>query len=181
MAELQRKQWKKPGKEQLLIGVLFGILLLVVAVPTESRKEEKEPETAAFLEPADSEDAESRLQEVLSQIAGVGKTCVCITYEDEGVRVVEKDREQSSSLIRETADDGRNTVTTEESTTETTVYTEDETPFVIREKLPQVCGVLIVAEGGGSAAVQEQISRAVQALFGLEAHKISIMKMEVSR
>lgn len=40
-----------------------------------------------------------------------------------------------------------------------------------------VLGVVVVAQGAGSAAIDSKIMTAVKALFGIEAHKISIVKM----
>ena len=42
---------------------------------------------------------------------------------------------------------------------------------------PKVTGVLVIAEGGGNTKVKAEILEAVQALFGIEPHKIKIMKM----
>ena len=39
-------------------------------------------------------------------------------------------------------------------------------------------GVSVVAEGGDSALVQKNISEVIQALFGIEAHKIKVVKMK---
>ena len=39
-------------------------------------------------------------------------------------------------------------------------------------------GVSVVAEGGDNAVVQNNISDIVQALFGIEAHKIKVVKMK---
>lgn len=41
----------------------------------------------------------------------------------------------------------------------------------------KVCGVVVVAEGAGSATVNARISDAVKALFSIDVHKISIVKM----
>lgn len=41
----------------------------------------------------------------------------------------------------------------------------------------KVCGVVVVAEGAGNASVDARISEAVKALFSVEVHKISIVKM----
>jgi stage III sporulation protein AG len=51
---------------------------------------------------------------------------------------------------------------------------------VVQELSPKVKGVLVVAEGGGNLSVKKQIQETIEALFGLDTHKISIMKMEVS-
>ena len=42
---------------------------------------------------------------------------------------------------------------------------------------PSVCGVVVVAEGAGVPSVNARISEAVKALFSVDAHKISIVKM----
>ena len=38
-------------------------------------------------------------------------------------------------------------------------------------------GVLVVAQGGGDPVIVQNITEAVMALFGIEAHKIKVMKM----
>lgn len=40
-----------------------------------------------------------------------------------------------------------------------------------------ICGVVVVAEGAGIPSVNAKISEAVKALFSVDAHKISIVKM----
>ena len=42
----------------------------------------------------------------------------------------------------------------------------------------KVCGVVVVAEGAGNATVNARICEAVKALFSVEVHKISIVKMK---
>ena len=44
----------------------------------------------------------------------------------------------------------------------------------VKEK---VSGVLVVAEGAGNATINARISEAVKALFSIDVHKISIVKM----
>ena len=41
----------------------------------------------------------------------------------------------------------------------------------------KVCGVVVVAQGAGNATVNARISEAVKALFSIDVHKISIVKM----
>ena len=52
-----------------------------------------------------------------------------------------------------------------------------EIPFVSKELLPKVEGILIVASGGDNQKVKQNISEAVLALFQVEAHRIKIVKM----
>lgn len=43
----------------------------------------------------------------------------------------------------------------------------------------EVLGVVVVAQGAGNATIDAKIMTAVKALFGIEAHKISIVKMRL--
>ena len=49
-------------------------------------------------------------------------------------------------------------------------------PVVEKELAPEISGIVISAQGGGNASVQKEISEAMQALFGLPAHKIKVLK-----
>ena len=41
----------------------------------------------------------------------------------------------------------------------------------------KVCGVVVVAEGAGNATINKRITETVKALFSIDVHKISIVKM----
>lgn len=173
---------KKLNKEQLLIGGLAGILLLVIAIPVpkeENVREDMAVETEVSRENAES--LEKKLKEILQKISGVGRVEVLITYEDDGKRIVEKDESVSEELVQEADSSGGTRTTTTTRTDRETVYEGTEIPYVIRELTPAVQGILVVAEGGGSETVKMQIRETIEALFGLDSHKISIMKMEVAK
>lgn len=69
----------KINKNHLVLFLLVGILLLVIAIPTDSG----EIQTAA------GTSLENRLEKVLGQMSGVGEVSVMITYrEDENVEGV---------------------------------------------------------------------------------------------
>ena len=57
-----------------------------------------------------------------------------------------------------------------------TMENQENSLFGTTSKQGKVCGVVIVAEGAGNAVVEMRISKAVQALFAIDAHKISIVK-----
>jgi stage III sporulation protein AG len=45
---------------------------------------------------------------------------------------------------------------------------------VIKEILPEVKGVIVVAEGASNIEVRESLTRAVQVLSGVAVHKIQV-------
>ena len=172
---------KKIKKEQLLIGALIGILVLVIAIPVP--KTEKNKQTEAVKEEISEKEysMEAELKEILQRISGVGRTEVFITYEDEGKIVVEKDESVSEELIEEADSSGGTRTTTSTRNEKATVYGNADAPYVIQELSPTLKGILVVAEGGGNVTVKKQIQETIEALFGLDSHKISIMKMEVTQ
>ena len=173
---------KKIKKEQLLIGALIGILLLVIAIPVPDSEKNESKEELSPEEVSEREySLEVELKEILQRISGVGRTEVFITYEDDGKIIVEKDESVSEELIEEADSSGGTRTTTSTRNEKATVYGNAEEPYVIQELSPTIKGILVVAEGGGNMAVKKQIQETIEALFGLDSHKISIMKMEVTQ
>lgn len=123
---------------------------------------------------------EQKLERILSQMEGVGEVEVMITVSDMGESVIEKDCENTSTVTSESDSAGGNRTVTENSLKEQTIYVEtgDETyPYIQKEKLPTIEGVVVVAEGGGNSVVVSNISESVKALLPVEAHRIKVVKM----
>ena len=57
------------------------------------------------------------------------------------------------------------------------VESKESTMFSQQNTIQRVCGVVVVAEGAGNPSVDTRILNAVKALFSIDAHKISIVKM----
>lgn len=187
----KEKKWKQWKKDQWLIVFLAGILLLVIAIPTGSNKNEENKQNEGIFSETiqQSEQAtdisyedqlETRLEEILRTMEGVGQVQVMITLKDSGESVVEKDVESSYQTTTGAEED--NTQVTQQQTSETTVYenqTDEGGPFISKETTPEIEGVLVVAQGGNNAVTAQNISEAIQALFNIEVHKIKIVKMNI--
>lgn len=200
-AFFKEKKWKQFKKDQWLILFLAGVLILVIALPTGGGKNDTDQDQGDMifgnsqsknqnsqqeeLERLSSEQEayeamlETRLEEILCQVDGVGQVQVMITIKNNGESVVEKDKESvSESIIDKTAD----TQNIRQESKETTIYenqTDEGGPFVSTERKPEVEGVLVVAQGGDNGIVAANISEAIQALFNIEIHNIKIVKMNI--
>jgi len=123
---------------------------------------------------------EEKLEAVLGEMEGVGKVRVMITLSDYGERIVEKDTVDKTNSVSETDSNGGNRNSFERELQSETVQIENDNgsyPYVGKESLPTIEGIVVVAEGGGNATVVSQISKAAMALFPIEAHKIIVVKM----
>lgn len=125
---------------------------------------------------------EQKLEEVLSCMDGVGAAKAFVTVKNSSEKVVEKDNPNERKNVYETDSEGGTRNTMEYSNEITTVYTVDENgkqiPLIVRENAPQIEGVFIVAQGGANEKVKVHIIEAIEALFGIEPHKIKVVKMK---
>lgn len=182
---VKNKQWRKWQKNQWLLIFLAGVLVLVIAMPVGSKKEGTEEPVAyeatdaAGAEYSYEEQLEHRVESILQTIEGVGAVKVMITLKNKGEAVVEKDVESSYSTSGDPESEEKEYIIQRE-TTETTIYesqTQEAGPFISKENVPEVEGVLVVAQGGSNPVTVQHISEAIQALFDIEIHKIKIVKM----
>lgn len=201
-------KWKKKlTKENMAVVALLGLLLMVIAIPAdrfsgdvqENAGKDTQEGTSATQEgmetgeAADGGDAasggegyakrmEEELQELLSAMEGVGEVKVMITIRDLGEQVVEKDVPSESGWVSETDSAGGTRESESARQEESTVYITDSegnrTPYISQTTQPEIEGVTVVAQGGGDALIQKNITEVIQALFDIEAHKIKVVKMK---
>ncbi len=183
-------------KENMIVFVLLGILLLVVAIPIGDDKSEEEmapdeetgKEKKVLYEKQGDDNLEyclqleSRIEELLSSMDGVGEVQAMVTLVTSKELVVEKDEPVTRSTITEKDGDGGSRSTNESSFDYETIYETDEEgnkiPYVIKQIEPEIQGITVVAKGGGNALVQKNISEVLEALFHVDAHKIKVVKMK---
>ncbi|MBA4701609.1 MAG: stage III sporulation protein AG [Ruminococcus sp.] len=179
-----------PGKNQLLILLLVGILLVVIVIPTSDKKtaditgNADSPGNTGTSNPNFDEEyeqyLEKRISRTLEYVQGVGKAEVMITLKSSGQKVVEKDQQSSSQTTEEEDSSGGTRSVRDNTTDKTSIYEQSsdgsQSPYVSKELTPEIEGVIVIAQGGDNAVVVQNITEAIQALFGVEAHKIKIMK-----
>ena len=89
------------------------------------------------------------------------------------------DRDTSYSVTQETDQNGGSRKVESQEIGEDTILagqTGQQEPILEKELKPEINGVIVSAQGGGSPQIQAEISAAVEALFGIPSHKIKVLK-----
>lgn len=147
------EKWKWLTKENVLILILGGILLLVIAWPEEKKGMEiKENATQTTEKQKDAtaykEQVEKELSEMLSQMEGAGKVQVMLMLEggyesvEKGTAGIWENTNGKESLVRN----------------------------------PKITGALVLYDG--SAGTKVVLTEAVMKLLGLDANEVEVIKMK---
>lgn len=223
MKEIRKESIVKflKNKNNLLIIVLLGVLLMVIAIPVDTagtggksasgRNDNSSYKTkntgtgyqaggtAAYTAAGDGtagydetagtgyvweqeqyiNEMEAKAESLLSGVNGAGQVKVMITLRASSEQVVEKDMPVTRSQTSEQDSQGGSRMVSEFATEDATVYRKGngyEEPYVVKTLSPSVEGVVVVAEGAGNGEVSKNLSEAVQILFGVEAHRVKVLK-----
>ena len=129
---------------------------------------ESEPENI------DEYDLETRLEESLAKIAGVGEVDVLLTYSETASISPLYNESLSESIAT-----NENGETTETKTESKEIFTDSQNEAVIQKKVyPKLEGAIVTAKGAGNSEVRTNIIYAVEAATGLLTHKIQVFEMK---
>ena len=143
--------------QYVLLAVLIGVFLMLLPSRAEHKKTESQvPEVTV-------PDLERELAEILSRIAGVGKTEVLLT-------------ELSGSSTIYQMDTGMN-----QSNSDTVVIMDQnrEEKGLVKQIIPPIYkGAVIVCQGGDNAKIRLEVVEAVKSVTGLSSDCITVLKMK---
>ena len=123
---------------------------------------------------------ETKLEEILSQIQGVGEVKVLINYSESSEVVAMYNETSKTSNTEETDTSGGTRKIQETDTQKDIIYQEDngeKTPITQKIVQPKIEGAIITAKGANQADVKANIIQAVEAVTGLATHKIQVFEM----
>ena len=123
---------------------------------------------------------ETKLEEILSQIQGVGEVKVLINYSESSEVVAMYNETSKTSNTEETDTSGGTRKIQETDTQKDIIYQEDngeKTPITQKVVQPKVEGAIVTAKGASDATVKTSIIQAVEAVTGLATHKIQVFEM----
>lgn len=128
-----------------------------------------------------SDELESKLQNILKTIKGVGNVNVFLNYSETSTVEAMYNENTKESETEEKDTSGGNRVIKETDTQKEIVYTEengDKKPITQKVVMPKIEGAIITAEGAANTDIKASIVQAVEAVTGLATHKIQVFEMK---
>lgn len=177
---------RKIGIDKLIIILLCGIALVVLSVPTtkeEGTKKTVETNNTDIQISTDeySEKLEKKLTDMLNNIEGISDVNVMITLQCGNESIVLTEDTSQTSERNDSNSEGGVSVQKEYKNESVVVYeknSDGETiPYVVKENVPKIEGVAVIAKGAEKTENMVKITSIVQALFDVEVHKISVVGM----
>jgi len=124
---------------------------------------------------------EERIENIFSKMEGVGKVKVMITISyGREVHIAEDVNSTYSITNEEDQQGGRREVKNEDVQSKIVMQSTGSgstQPIVLKEKQPEIQGILILAEGGDDPRIKQQLTAASETLLGVPAHKVQVFKM----
>ena len=143
----------------------YGILILVLGIGLMLLPNQKTEMSAPMAVKTDAEDFSADLEQILTQIYGVGRVKVMLTQAEGEITVYQEDIDRSSDSVRE-------------DTVLVSGDTRQEMGLVRQVIPPKYLGAVIVCQGGDRASVQLSVVEAVSAVTGLTTDRITVLKMK---
>ena len=130
---------------------------------------------------SDTNNLNSELEGILTNISGVGKVKVMITYASSETTIPVYNEESSEENTEETDSEGGTRKVTQTDVKKEVIYEESDGggKTLITQSIisPTIEGAIITAEGASDASVKTNIIQAVGAVTGLATHKIQVFEM----
>ena len=190
MDKLQKGDRKKLIENTVIIAIIGIIILIASSTFLGGTKKSNTPAgsstaaavntSTAIARTSEEERLEDRVKEILEQISGAGKVDIMITFSAESEKVPAYDTKKSESKTSEKDSSGGTRDITQSDTDSSVVFEDSgsgtKSPVILKNLLPEIKGVVVVADGAAKAEVKENITKAVQVLMDIPIHKIQVIE-----
>ncbi|MBR1746625.1 MAG: hypothetical protein IJ735_00255 [Clostridia bacterium] len=162
-----------------VVAIIIGIFLLQSGIF--STKSKSDTSSTVVINDQDETDAieklEQKLSDILSDMAGVGKAKVVITVTGTTEKITANTTTTGSTNTQNP--NGGSTTTINTTTSPIVVSTGGKSePYVVKEVMPEIVGVLVVAKGAENSVIRLSIMRAVETALNVPANKVEIYAMK---
>ncbi len=181
LADYKTKPWFKPGI--LLVAGIFLMSLSSVLSGGNTDGDAYHRDVAQESVDAQNlpsymqieQQLEAKLERTISGVAGVDHVLVSVTLDSSMAKDYAIDVSTVSKTQQEQDAGGVQRIIAEQTDNQQLVLEKGgATPIIIKESMPQVRGVAVVATGVDNAATREEVFHIVQGLLDVPAHKIII-------
>ncbi len=199
LKEIVKPEENKENNKKKTENLIFFIILLIITIiiinivwngdkdssnkqdsnSTNSKQLAKENESVVDASTNTTNELETKLENILSKIQGVGEVNVFINYSESSEIVPMYNENKKTSNTQETDTSGGTRVTQQEDSQKEIIYEEKnntKSPITQRVVEPKIEGAIITAKGASNADVKTNIIQAVEAATGLATHKIQVFE-----
>lgn len=191
LKERLTKIFKEEGNNKKKIeNLVFFLIILVITIVAinfiwkDDKKDDintndnsKKLATTSQEQTYQEDSLETKLENILSNISGVGNVKVLLTYNETEELIPVYNESDKRSTTNEVDSEGGTRVIEEVDSSKEVVYQNDE--IITQKKVsPKIEGAIITATGANNATVKTNIIQAVEAATGLATHKIQVFEKQ---
>ncbi len=171
------------NKKQIENIVIFIILLIIVIIVinnlfAETSKDINEDNKVNVVsDDLKNDELERKLENILSLMSGVGNARVMVSYSNTIEQIPMYDVSEKNTTIKEQDVNGGKRETTEISNEQNIIYEEQNSskiPAIKQTIMPEVIGVIVIAEGANNSVIKENIKNAVEAVVNISPNHIQV-------
>lgn len=153
---------------EIILAIILGAVVLLIYLSTfNSGSKKTSTSTTSTTEYASM--LETKLENIIAKIDGVGNVSVMVTLSSGPEYVYATDEETQTNK-----NESNGTITSTTISTTNPVIISNEM-VVVKEIMPSVGGVVVVAGGAGNTKVKLEIIKAVQALVNVPQANIEVL------
>lgn len=192
--ELLKKSENGKDKKKQIENIIVFIIILIITVliinsmwsSNDKGSKDNNQDSSKVLAQTTSvsideqNDLETKLEDILGSIDGVGKVKVLIKYSESSTVVAMYNETTSESTTKENNKNGGSKDVKETENKKEIVYTDEKgenKPITEKVVMPVIEGAIITAQGAKDVNVKSSIVSAVEAITGLAVHKIQVFEM----
>ena len=151
---------------EIIIGLVIIAVMIIIYSNVSAAKEKTD--AASGGEATLTDNLETRLADILGEIEGAGEVKVMITYAGTGDKITAE-----TTNTHTTTTNGSTSSTTTTTTTSSPVLSGSDV-VILQEKMPEIKGVIVVAEGASDMKVKLKLMQATATVLGINANSIQI-------
>jgi len=184
--KLKQKILKADNKtiQDLMVIFIIGLIILIGAsIFLKPKPTNKDSDKQMVVKQVTNDDYASQLElelkNILSKIHGAGNVDVLVTLDSDEEVVAATDTVQSETTTNEKDSNG-GTRTTIQSETNNKIVTSQTTsgenqPMILKKVMPEIRGVVVVADGAKDSNVQYELMTSVETALGIPAYKVKVV------